>query len=91
MKKLFILFLCLVAVAGVVSAGTVHPPGELSPVMPGYGADYCAVTPDTVLVMAALTYGLPGQILIVSDIAVRELPRTMSDESMKSVDYPLRL
>ena len=66
MKKLFVLFLCLVAVAGFVSAGAVHPSGVPAPeVLPGYGVGYCAVTPDTALV--AETYGLPDQILIVSD------------------------
>jgi hypothetical protein len=69
MKKLFVLFLCLMAVAGFVSAGTVHPPGAPAlEALPGYVADYCAVTPDTVLTVTMPDYGLPGQILAVPAI-----------------------
>jgi hypothetical protein len=105
MKKLFVLFLCLMAAAGFVSAGTVHPPGEMSPEMAlsGYGVNDAAVTPDTVLATATLTHELPGQILTVSGIMITELPRivftitvidtgrAVPDDSMDAVDYPLRL
>jgi hypothetical protein len=101
MKKLFVLFLCLVAVAGVVSANTLHPPGApASEVLPGYGVDYCAVTPDTVLVVDMLNK-FPDQILAVSDLIVTGLPQIiftvsiaepeLSDVPIEAVDYPLRL
>jgi hypothetical protein len=99
MKKLFVLFLCLAAVAGFVSAGTVHPPGELPLELPGYG--YEAVAPDTVLAAALLAYGLPDRILAVSDIMASGLPRIvfivtvvdpgLPDAVAADVDYPLRL
>jgi hypothetical protein len=103
MKKLFVLFLCLMAVAGSVSAGAVHPPGEISPALPGYGVDDCAVTPDTVLAAATLGFGLPGRIEVVSDMMIVEMPRIVftvtgidpgwivSDVSAAGADYPLRL
>jgi hypothetical protein len=104
MKKLFVLFLCLVAVAGFVSAGTVHPPGVLAPeTLPEYGVDCYAITPDTVLVVVTPTYGLPDQILVVSDMIASEMPQInfmiavidpdgmLSDILAAVVDYPLRL
>jgi hypothetical protein len=100
MKKLFVLFLCLAAVAGFVSAGTVHPPGENSPALSGYGVGYEAVTPDTVLITAKLAYGLPDQILAVYDMMCG-LPGIVVMMTMHgmilpgaitgTVDYPLRL
>jgi hypothetical protein len=102
MKKLFVLFLCLMAVAGF--AGTVHPPGAvaLEMVLPGYGVDYCAVTPDTVLVAETPAYGLPDLILVVSDImsglphvtfriTVSDTDQTLPDVPAEFIDYPLRL
>ena len=103
MKKLFVLFLCLVAVAGFVSAGAVHPPGPpaLEMALSGYGVDCCAVAPDTVLVMEMSAHGLSGQILVVSDMILSGLPQiifiiTIDDPvlpgvSATDVDYPLRL
>ena len=104
MKKLFVLFLCLVAVAGFVSAGTVRPPGATAlEVLPGYGVDDRAVTPDTVLAATLLTFGLPGQILAVSGMILTELPRitfrmtvidtgqAVPDIQAEPTDYPLRL
>jgi hypothetical protein len=56
MKKLFVLFLCLAAVAGLMFAGDIHPPGIPALALPGYGVDYAAVIPDTVLVMETLEF-----------------------------------
>jgi hypothetical protein len=99
MKKLFVLFLCLVAVAGFVFAGTLHPPGALAPALPGYGVHETAVTQSTVLAAAMFTYGLPDQILVVSDIKASGLPQivfgiaidsqVLSDVPVNGVDYPL--
>jgi hypothetical protein len=72
MKKLFVLFLCLMAVAGFVSAGTVHPPGTPALALSEYGVGYEAVTPDTVLAVAA--HELPGRRLAVSNMESRGLP-----------------
>jgi hypothetical protein len=101
MKKLFILFLCLMAVAGFVSAGTVHPPGaSVLEALPGYAVDYCAVTPDTVLVIE-IAHGLPDQILVVPDLIVTGLPQIvfrasiddplLPDIVVENIEYPLRL
>jgi hypothetical protein len=99
MKKLFILFLCLMAVAGFVSAGAAHPPGEHSPVLSGYAVDYYAVTPDTVLITDALA--LPDQVWVVPDIMLSGLPQvvfmiTVDDVILpgvivETVDYPTAL
>jgi hypothetical protein len=99
MKKLFVLFLCLVAVAGLVSAGTVHPPGAPALETAGYG--YEAVTPAMVLVMETSFMGFSDQILAVPDIMVSGLPQVvfvvavdnpvLPDVPMAAVDYPLRL
>jgi hypothetical protein len=71
--------------------------------MPGYSVDCATVTPDTVLAMATLPWGLPGQISAVSDIMVSGLPHfvftiTVDDDDLMlprvavgTVDYPLRL
>ena len=104
MKKLFVLFLCLVAVAGFVSAGAVHPSGVPAPeVLPGYGVDYCAVTPDTALIATMPTCGLPDQILVISDMMLSGLPhvtfrttvidtgQVLPDVLAEFIDYPLRL
>jgi hypothetical protein len=74
MKKLFILLLCLVAFAGLVSAGAVHPPEApaLEMALSGYGVGYEAVTPDTVLVTP---FWVPDQILAVPDMMVNGMPR----------------
>jgi hypothetical protein len=99
MKKLFVLFLCLVAAAGFVSA--VHPPGAPAlEVLPGYGVDYCAVMPDSVLV-ADMLNELPDQFLAVSDLIVTGLPQIiftvsiaepeLPDVPIEAVGYPLRL
>jgi hypothetical protein len=100
-KKIFLLFLCLVAVAGFVFAGTLHPPGAPALALPGYGVHEAAVTPGTVLAAALLTYGLPDQILVVSDIMASGLPKivfgitiggqALLDVPAADVDYPLRL
>jgi hypothetical protein len=101
MKKLFVLFLCLMAAVGFVSANTVHPPGAPSlEVLPGYGVDYCAVTPDSVLV-ADMLNELPDQFLAVSDLIVTGPPQVifiisiaepeLPDIPIEAVDYPLRL
>jgi hypothetical protein len=98
MKKLFVLFLCLAAVAGLVFAGTVHPPGVLTLETPGYVVDYADVAPDTVLVMETLTF--PDQILAVPDILesglsvsfiVTVVDPGLPDVVAAGVDYPLRL
>jgi hypothetical protein len=99
MKKLFVLFLCLVAVAGLVSAGTVHPPGAPALETVGYG--YEAVTPATVLVMETSFGEFSDQILAVPDIMINELPQVvfvitignpvLPDVPVTAVDYPLRL
>jgi hypothetical protein len=101
MKKLFVLFLCLMAVAGIVFAGTVHPPGEISldMVLPGYGINYAVVTPDTVLVVETLVVSY-SQILTAPDMMLSGLPtveiisdtgQRLSDVHVPVVDYPLRL
>jgi hypothetical protein len=100
MKKLFVLFLCLMAVTGFVSAGIVHPPGETLEALPGYGVHEAVVTPDTVLIVETLTYGILNQILEVSDMIPQKLSRATfiieKDQVVcgvpkESVDYPLRL
>jgi hypothetical protein len=65
MKKLFLLLLCLAALAGFVLAGAVGPPGEIPPALPGYGVGYEAVAPapGTVPAVEALVYGFPGRII----------------------------
>jgi hypothetical protein len=95
MKKLFVLLLCLVAVAGLVSAGVVHPPEApaLEMALSGYGVGYEAATPDTVLVTP---FWVPDQILAVPDIMVNGLPIVLPgdilpDISAVDVGYPLRL
>jgi hypothetical protein len=104
MKKLFVLFLCLMAVAGFVFAGTVHPPGEISldMTLPGYGAEYRVVTPDTVLVVEVLVVSY-SQILTIpaySGLAGTSHYRMIYVElntgqgpitPCKLVDYPLLL
>jgi hypothetical protein len=97
MKKLFVFLLCLVAVAGFVFAGDIHPPGapSLEVALPGYGVDYAAVTPDMVLIME--TMGRPDQILAVSNMIENGLPQTPVYNDLKSQiffiagDYFLRL
>jgi hypothetical protein len=98
MKKLFVLFLCLMAVAGFVSAGTVHPPGAqaLGMALSENGVYEAAVTPDAVLIVVTLTYGFSDQILAVFDLTVSELPHNILEIalptiSVDDVDYPLRL
>ena len=63
MKKLIFLLLMAVVMVGLVSATTsaAHPPGAftLDAVLSGYGVDYAAVTPDTVLA-DPLTIVLPA-------------------------------
>jgi hypothetical protein len=54
MKKLFVLFLCLAAVAGFVWAEDYRPPGAPALEMTGYGVGCEAVVPDTVLAVASL-------------------------------------
>ncbi|MDR1306284.1 MAG: hypothetical protein LBK74_01750 [Treponema sp.] len=102
MKKLFILLLCLVAFAGLVSAGAIHPPEAPAPEMAlsGYGAGYEAVTPDTVLVTGT-PFLVSDQILVVPDILASGLPRSIfgllgdplvvPDVPVDDVGYPLRL
>jgi hypothetical protein len=101
MKKLFVLFLCLMAIVGFVSAGTVHPPGAQEAALSEYGVGGYAVTPDTVLVMAIPSWGFPDQILVVTDIMATELPQivfmitgndaVLPGAIVEAVDYPLRL
>jgi hypothetical protein len=101
MKKLFVLFLCLVAVAGLVSAGTVHPPGAPALEMTGYGFYEAAVTPAAVLIAETPFREFSDQILAVPDIMVSELPQVvfvitagnpvLPDVPVAAVDYPLRL
>jgi hypothetical protein len=95
MKKLFVLFLCLVAVAGF--AGTVHPPGAtaLKTVLPGYGVHETVVTSDTVLATQPFL-GLPASILVLSDtIYFTGQPHGYMIKPMEMVstepDYWLRL
>jgi hypothetical protein len=102
MKKLFILLLCLVAFAGLVSAGAVHPPEApaLEMALSGYGVGYEAVTPDTVLVTGT-PFWVSDQILAVPDMMVSGLPRSVfglpgdtmvvPDVPVDEVGYPLRL
>jgi hypothetical protein len=100
MKKLCVLFLCLVAVAGLW-AGTVHPPGAPALEMTGYGFYEVAVTPATVLVAETPFWEFPGQILTVPDIMASGLSQTgfvitvdnlvLPDVSVVDVGYPLRL
>jgi hypothetical protein len=97
MKKLFVLFLCLVAVAGFVAAG---PPGAPALELSGYGVGYEAVTLDAVLVMET-PFGVSDQILAVPDVMVSGLPRilfgirvdnpVLPDVPGVDVGYPLRL
>jgi hypothetical protein len=97
MKKLFVLFLCLVAVAGLVAAAA-GPPGAPALELSGYG--YEAVTPDAVLVMET-PFGVSDQILAVPDVMVSGLPRidfvitvdnpVLADVPVADVGYPLRL
>jgi hypothetical protein len=101
MKKLFVLFLCLVGVAGFVSAGVAHPPGASALELTGYGFYEAAVTPATVLIMETPFREFSDQILAVSDIMVSGLPRidfvmtidnpVLPDVPGGGVDYPLRL
>jgi hypothetical protein len=102
MKKLFILLLCLVAFAGLVSAGAVHPPEALPALemaLSGYGIGYEAVTPDTVLVTGT-PFLVSDQILAVPGILVSGLPiifglpgdaLVVPDVPVDDVGYPLRL
>jgi hypothetical protein len=93
MKKLFLLLLCLAAFAGFVSAGAVGPPGEIPPALPGYGAGYEAVTPDTVPAVETLVYGLPGRIIYTPDNEAPAGLLTAEDiqraASVAPVGYPL--
>jgi hypothetical protein len=100
-KKLFVLFLCLVAVAGFVSAGAVHPPGASVLEMTGYGFHEAAVTPVTVLVIETPVESFYDQILVVPDLMVNRLPQivlrltvdnpVLPDVPVADVRYPLRL
>jgi hypothetical protein len=100
MKKLFVLFLCLVAVAGLVAADAAGPPGAPALELSGYGFYEAAVTPDAVLVMET-PIGVSDQILAVPDVMVSGLPRivfvitvdnpVLPDAPGADVGYPLRL
>jgi hypothetical protein len=54
MKKLIFLLMAVVLAGMAFAQDTAHPPGAfaLEAAMSGDGVDGCAVTPDTVLVMA---------------------------------------
>jgi hypothetical protein len=68
-KRLFILLLVMALGAGMVfaTANPSHPPGApaLEMALPGYGVDFPAFTPGTVLAMAPHNAVTPGQFLAI--------------------------
>ncbi|MDR1249315.1 MAG: hypothetical protein LBK63_08440 [Treponema sp.] len=102
MKKLFVLFLCLAAVAGFVVADDYRPPGAPALELPGHGVGCEAVIPDTILAVAPFTVAEPvsfqavmeveeeaiqSQIVLIITVDRQLLPEAPA----AGVDYPLRL
>ena len=89
MKKLIFLLLMAVALVGLVSAstGAAHPPGApaLEMALSGYGVDYAAVTPDTVLA-EPITIVLPASFVVVPLISDDSGDQTQRYALIKSLD-----
>jgi opacity protein-like surface antigen len=93
MKKLIFLLLMAVVLAGMAFAqDTVHPPGvfTLEAAMFGDGVDGCAVTPDTVLVMAMPVTAEPSSFRPVMAHIDMPIQTFSGGMNIAAADYYLR-
>jgi hypothetical protein len=102
MKKLFVLFLCLMGVAGLMAA-PIHPPGVDAPGMTLSVCGVETVSSGTVLAMAARTADYLGSVMAVAPIIdisaarpsdtlqvfITDISPMKTEAVVQPVDFPL--